>query len=1253
MTENVAVIGVGLRFPGGSTGLDSLDEFLRGGGSGIGPLPADRWDVEAFRHEDPKQPGTIRTEAGGFLDRIDEFDAQFFNISPKQAVYVDPQQRLLLETAWEALENANIDPSTTRHGNGGIYIGATPFDFALELEALPYPELDGQLATGMGAYALSGRLSYFLGWRGPSLTTDTACASSLTALHLAVNGLRRGECDLALCGGVNALHHPRIFTILSQGQVLAADGHCKAFDEAADGYARAEGCGVLVLKRLAEAQRDGDRVLAVVRGTAIGQDGESAGLTAPNGAAQETIMRAALADARLEPGDISYVEAHGTGTPLGDPIEMGSINGVFGPAHDGREPLVVGSLKSNIGHMEPAAGIGGVIKTVLQLDRGVVYPHLYTTPSKRIPWDSYPVRIPTKTEPWRAEPRRATVNSFGLAGAIGVAVLEQAPPFEGTADDGAVDDQDHVVTFSAKSSAALALQVKQYQRFLADNPRISLADLSFTRNTGRAHFGHRLACVAHDVAELAEQLGAEQSPAGDYRKAAFLFTGSGSQHVGMGKALYEQFPLFAKHIDECDELFRPHLDRSIRDLMFGLTPDAATALDSTTHTHAALFTLEYSLAQLWLSFGVRPNVLIGHSVGEVIAAAVAGLVSLEDGVHLLATRAGLIQSITTPGGMFAVGAPAAQIEQLLGPWPDLSIAAINSPRQTVVSGATEPLEKLADKLRADGLTVTPLKVTTAFHSPLMAPIADRLGEAVQAIRFREPSFTLISNLTGQIGHPRDLSTPQYWMRHLREAVNFADGMQTVAKRGKLVMLEVGPSSALTSLARQAVTDSKHRWIASLHPQDKRGKALRRAVAQAYTAGLSIDWRRFHAGRPGARIELPGYAFDRRRYWLPIRGTRHGLRGSAAAGVTVLGAQVRGELEFHTRLSTGSADYLADHRVRGRAFVPAACYLEMLLGVCDAIHGVTAHPLEDIRFEEAMFLSDVPTEVHTRATRDENGRAHVEIFSVHGTGEEAIQRRHVTATIATHSTHTLSDRAQELRHREASPGEPEASLTPDEVYAEYAKIDLDYGPGLRRVREMTRYRDGLVLSDIDGSGISAADHLPPAVFDTATHGMAALAAGENLMGVSIGSVRVFRKPRSQRLRVAMAVAPPADGLDFAVDILILDGDEVVAEALGLGFVRLATPPAPTQEPTGKVAMAVDRIEELIRDCVGGMLELEEPIAADLSFLELGMDSLMAGELKATLEAKLGLSLPNTVAFDHPTVESLAEHLATKADQGGRS
>ncbi|MFE9222561.1 type I polyketide synthase [Streptomyces lavendulae] len=1286
--EPIAVVGVGMRLPGRNNSLSDLDSFLRDGRSGIGPLPRDRWVPEVA-------DGDITAVAGGFLDRIDEFDAQFFNIPPKQAPFIDPGQRLLLETVWEALEDSGIDPAVLRHGDGGVYVGASPLDFPLELEGLSDEQLDGNLATGLGAYSLSGRLSYFLGWRGPSLTTDTACAASLTALHLAVQGLRRRECGIALCAGVNTLHNPRSYVILSHAQMLAPDGHCKTFDESADGYARAEGCGVLVLKRLSDAVAAGDRVLALVRGTAIGQDGESAGLSAPNGTAQEAVMRAALADARLEPGDIQYVEAHGTGTPLGDPIEMGSVNGVFGASHAKDHPLTIGSLKANLGHMEPAAGLGGLIKVITQMRAGTFFPHVWRNLSGRIPWDTYPIEVAAEERPWKAPVRRATVNGFGVAGAIAVAVLEEAPARDADRDTApaapaapAAPDQEYgqVFTLSAKSRPALRLQAERYARFLAEHPGTSLADLCRTRATARSHFRFRAAAAVSSLTELGTLLerwsapprGEEKPDA--FRKVALLFTGSGSQYVGMGRALYGRHTVFTRCVDECDALFAPLLGRSVAAVMFGDAEDAEETLARTSFTHAALFTLEYALARLWLSWGVRPSVLIGHSVGEIVAATVAGLFSLADGVTFLAARSRLIESVSAPGGMAAVAAPAEEVRPLLLPWPELAVAAVNAPEQCVVSGAAGALAEAVEALRARDWTVTPLHVTAAFHSPLLEEVAEPLAEVLRGISFGEPRLPIVSNLTGRIAAPRELATPEYWVHHMTRSVEFAAGVRTIAERGRHVFLEVGPSTALTSLARQCVPQEQHRWLSCLRRKDTTGATLDAALAGAYTAGLNIAWGEVHADGPGRRIPLPGYAFDRRSYRLPARPAARA--GAAGAGHPLLGREGGsgdGRREFTARISAAAPAYLADHVIGGQAFLPAAAYLELLLAVQDEVHGDTGRAVEDVRFHEALFLSDRPTLLLTRVRTEPDGRLSVEVSSRSGDEPGGVERLHATAAIAAEAAApgSLSDRGRALVGLLGAVRGVRSSkaLDAEDVRAAYAEAGLEYGPQFRRARSVTAYGPNFAVTELSGADVSRAEHLPPPLLDGATHALAALADdGRRYVATSVGRLRTFKKPRGEALRSAVRVTwadrpdtGTGGGPAFTLDLLLLeDGPEgagrPVAELSGMGFTRLPDRPvevaAGAAEPAASAPVDVEALtaappEErraalvtLVRATVAALLAVDDPEYVDTraSFLELGVDSLTAIVLRTRLQTRLRVPLVSSAVFDHPSVEELAEVLS---------
>lgn len=1176
--EPVAIVGVGLRFPGGCDSADDFDALLREGRSGIRELPGERWDVDAFTPATPAEKGKIHTTGGGFLDRIDLFDAPFFNISPKEAQYIDPQQRMVLETAWQALEHANIDPTPLRHGSGGVYIGASSIDYALELDGLAYEDLDGHLASGITMFPMSGRLSYFLGWRGPSLTVDTACSSSLSALHMAVQGLRAGECEIALCGGVNALHHPRIMVMFSHGQMLAADGQCKTFDEAADGYVRAEGCGILVLKTLSAAQRDGDTVLALVRGSAIGQDGDSAGLTVPHGPAQELVIRRALDAAGLDPADIQYVEAHGTGTPLGDPIELGAIADVFRDSHSTMDPLLVGSVKTNLGHMEPVSGIVGVIKTVLQLRSGTIYPHLnLDNPSTRIPWDTYPVRVPLDCVPWDAPVRRAVVNSFGFAGTISAVVLEQ-PPAPASGEETARTGQPAVFTLSGKSSAALQAQARQYLEFLEQHPDVDVERLCYTANVGRAHFNHRLAGVVSTRADLVKLLDSRDAPApANLRKVAFLFSGQGSQYSGMGAALYQRFPVFRDCVDECDRRFAEYLDESVRDLLCG-TSDNPESIDQTAYTQPALFTLEYALAMLWMSWGVKPNVLIGHSIGEVAAAAVAGLFDLADAVKLVAVRARLMQSVTAVGGMVAVSAGVDEVQPLVDEYPLLGLAASNAPQQCVVSGAEEQLAKFVTRMQERGIRTEQLAVSHAFHSPLMAEIFTEFRAALDGITWQRPKIPLVSNVTGAVARFEEIGTPEYWVRHVGAPVLFMNGVRAVDKRGKHVFVELGPSAALTALAKQSVDVASHRWVTSLRRREPGVTASLRAVAELYTAGIRVNWPGFHSGQSVGTIDLPTYAFQRKRYWLPVSADKVVVAtptGHPLLGRETTADETTGVREFVAECSANRPGYLADHRVDGEVALPPAAYAEMLLALQDAVYGHTRHEVRDLRIHHVPALpEDGSLALRTTMRPGEGETAEVSITAeIDGVESQLATAVLVAAEGRQQGERAGADEVEAVGGRPMGQG-PELSVTGrwlvaqalaeavveetvpgDDLYTDFASTGRAYGERFRLVGEVDR-RSDVVVADIAVPETTVADQVHAAVLDAAFQVVvAADRVSPDFSPSRVGALRMFRKPRGGRLTVVARVSERVDSRQ--ADIVVLAGDSVVVE---LSDVDL-TPRAP--------------------------------------------------------------------------------------------
>ncbi|KDB53392.1 hypothetical protein X805_09770 [Sphaerotilus natans subsp. natans DSM 6575] len=894
--EPIAIIGMACRFPGGVTTPDEFWALLAGGVDAISEVPPERWDVATLHGDGPQQ---IRSRFGGFLEReIGRFDAPFFRMAPVEAAAMDPQQKLLLETHWEALEHAGIDPDGLQGTATGIFVGTFGDDFKL-LQARE-PDIGLYYGTGSANAVTAGRLAYFLGTSGPAFSVDTACSASLVAVHQACQSLHSGESDLALASGVNLLLTPELSIAFSQAGMLAPDGRCKTFDARADGYVRSEGCGVVVLKRLSQAQAAGDRVLAVIRGTAINQDGASNGLTAPNGAAQEAVIRQALAAAGLQPHDIAHVEAHGTGTRLGDPIEVQALQAVYGAGRPADQPLVLGSIKSNIGHAEAAAGIAGLIKLVLTLQHGLVPPHLHLRELNPLLRDAAIV-VPTAARPWPARPgeppRRAAVSSFGFSGTNAHAIVEEAPASAPVADAGPASLAPQLLVLSAQSPAALTELAERHVEALSRPSGPALAAVAATLQQGRAHLAHRLALVATTPQEAAARLQAwlrgEETAAlcagqpaaeGSAPRIAFLFTGQGAQYLQMGRGLYAHEPLFRDRIDRCDRVLREVLGRSLVELLY---PDEAPAHQDLLTSHpcgqAANFALECALADLWRAWGIEPDVVLGHSLGDFAAAYAAGVLSLEDGLRLVTLRGRLMQA--AHGRMLAVQASEDQVRPFLAGCTDVALGVINGPQSVVISGATHGVEAIAARLAEAGLRTRVLDIPVAAHSPLLDPVLDDFAAAVAAVPLAPPRLTVVSSMTGQpVG--AELTDPDYWRRHLRETVRFADGVRTLAALGCEAMVEIGPQATLLGMAALVLEDAASQGAAStgalllpsLVPGTEDRQAMRMALGSLYTRGVQVDGLALAGGQRPVPVALPTYPFQRQPYPVPA-----GRRPQAVAG----------------------------------------------------------------------------------------------------------------------------------------------------------------------------------------------------------------------------------------------------------------------------------------------------------------------------------------------------------------------------------
>ncbi|MDN3355697.1 type I polyketide synthase [Actinomadura sp. DC4] len=1288
--DAIAIVGMACRYPGAGS-PEELWDLVAGEEDAVGAFPANRgWDLSALFDEDPDRSGCSYTREGGFLYDADLFDAAFFGISPREAVAMDPQQRLLLETAWQAFERTGVDAGSLRRSATGVFVGATTQDYGPRMHEASQ-DLDGQLLTGTTPSVMAGRLAFSFGLEGPAMTVDTACSSSLVAMHLACQSLRQGECSLALAGGITVMATPGMFVEFSRQRGLSPDGRCKAFSKAADGTGWAEGVGLVVLERLSDAERNGHRILAIVRGSAINQDGASNGLTAPNGPSQERVIRRALANARLAAADVDVIEAHGTGTTLGDPIEANALLATYGQGRRQDRPLWLGTVKSNIGHTQAAAGVAGVIKMVMALRHGVLPTTLHVDePSPHVDWSAGEVRLLTEAVDWpeNGRPRRAGVSSFGISGTNAHLIVEQAPDHRGS------EPTAPLWVLSARSAQALRAQAERLAEHVTARPELTSAEVGWSLIRTRSVFEHRAAVIGQDRGRLLAGLAAlaEDAPDADVVTGAagaagadpvLVFPGQGSQWAGMGAELLDSSPVFAARAAECERALAPYVDWSLTRVLRG---DGAE-LSRVDVVQPALWAVMVSLAALWAEYGVRPAAVIGHSQGEIAAACVAGALSIEDAARIVAVRSQALRSLSGGGAMASLRATEADVRRLLEQVDGVAVAAVNSPSATVISGPPEPVKAVVAAAEEQGLRARLIDVDYASHGPQVDEITEELGVALEGIAPMAATVPFYSTVTAERIDTTTLDAG-YWVTNLREQVRFADTVAALLADGHRVFVESSPNPVLTPGIGECAEEAD--TTAAALPtirRDQGGPAqVIRALAGAFAAGVDVDWTRcFPTDPPPTVVDLPTYAFQRESYWLSVTrggadavnpsdlglsGTGHPVLGAAFDPAGGVGRVLTG------RVSGRRQPWLTDHVIADTLLVPGAAQLEWALRAADETGCAT---VEELVIHTPLAVpepSGLSVQVVVGAA-GEDGRREVGVYSRADAGWTC----HATGVLGAVPT---------------GPGEPPAAAWPPAgaepvdlagFYDRTAAAGYGYGPVFQGLRAM--WRDGAdLLAEVELPEAEAEEFgVHPALLDAVLHPLLVGRLGDEgvwlpftwnevvLHAAGATSVRVRLSPLGDALDhgVRLTVTDPAGGpvLDAVVTLRQADGERLQAAG---ERARTDDGPAnggPVRRPVAAAAnggrsadlagrlagLAKEERRRMVLDLVRGHSAAvlghadAARVSPEATFTELGLGSVMAVELRDRLVSATGLALPAALIFGHPTPKDVAGELLRRAATGG--
>jgi acyl transferase domain-containing protein len=1318
--EPIALIGVGCKLPGNITTTESLLAALREGRDLITEVPPDRWNVDAFYDPDPLVAGKTYVRKGGFVEDIYQFDAGFFGISDSEAARMDPQQRMVLQAVWHALEDAGQSADELMQSNTGVFLAM--------MNTNGYSHLKGVFEgpRGINAYdamgdAMSisaGRISHFLGLEGPCLTLDTACSSSLVALHLARQSILSGECDMAIVAGVNAILHPAVHIAFSKVGLMSHAGRCATFDASADGYIRGEGCVAVILRRESQAIAKGDRILASIVGTAVNQDGRTPALTAPNGRSQEKVMRSALARVGISPNDIGYVEAHGTGTPIGDPIEMSAIVNVYGPGRSEDQTLYVGSVKSNFGHIEAGAGLLGMVKTALSLQHEEILPSIHFTKlNPGIDLSHAPVRIPTERTPWprNGSPRLAGINSFGYSGTNAHVILQEAPlPKNGHAPKAQeqqrslLEGENRMVVISAKSPQALDAQVDNWIEFLNKDKTATLSNIAFTAALGRTHLSHRLAIIGSDKDEIRQKLEAwheGRTPKGFASgqvlfkikpRIAFMFTGQGAQYAEMGRELYETEVHFAESIDRVASFMDADLGVPLKDVMFG--EKSAEYLENTRYVQPALFAIEFALAELLRYWGVEPSYVIGHSVGELVAACISGVLDLEDAARFVVARGRLMGQLPEGGKMLAISASVEQVQKwVLGREAEVSIATVNGPRAVVVSGSAEAIAAIDEIAQAAGRQTKELEVSHAFHSPLMDPILDELTQVAASMRIHPPRIPIVSNTSGDFY--TDEIKPEYWSQHVRQAVLFHAGMEKIIDAGCTLLIEVGPHPALTPAVVTAFDSPSLQTVPTLRRDKKDVTNLLGSLASLYVNGAPLKFEHFFLGTDYHSASLPLYPFRPDKYSLNLESVidlppasfplleQNGANTDELEDIPELPATLHpllGKSVMHTarkavfEVGLKTASPWTDHRVLETTVFPGSGYIEMAARGYAAVTGYDwrAVILREVSFERPLLLSfREEKKVRLVLEHSANSKGSTRFSIITGDDSATVYCRGRIAA--------LEDKPEQVKLEDEFSGR-DGELQIGSFYGELRTRGLEYGARFANVRELWQGKagSGEAIGRITDTSIAAQNNNDPyknaILLDSCLHVFGAafnmLDEASTLAGAfvpaSIQSITIQGEMPAQ-VWSHVRVSASSDKRGALANVRVLsDAGEVLVEFNNLELRHTLTLTAGRKINSGKSTAnqffkSREHLIELLRpmtkkervallskwmtaeivDTMGQAaagLNLEK-LPPSTAFLEIGLDSLLVTELQRRIQERLEFRFKPMQGLDYQSIESLATYI----------